>query len=304
MLKAVKTMFKLRNLLAALAVAAVGAIACLPAHAALVQTFTPSTGTAFDTTLQGSGNVLIYDANYYSATEGRLVVLTNGSTLAGPGVPGSNGIAGSAPGQNYLGGPGGADTLRDVVITMRINNATGALISGTVNVPVDVNAAAANTTSGGVVANDSWSYSGFITNFGVAANDGGGANTFDARWFATAYDFSDVVANPSLSVPGAPQACTNAAGQCGYGYLRIGTSGVPFLGGTGTGVNFGIDWVRGIGAPNAQLGTYDDNIAASAFVANPVLSDVFLTPVPIPAALVLFAGGLAGLLPIARRRRH
>lgn len=295
-------MFDSNRVFVHVAVSALGVVAALPAQAALVATTAPSTTVAFDSQLSPGGTALIYDANYYSATEGRLVVLTSGSTLSGPGVPGSNEISGNAPGQNYL---GAGDTLRDPVITMRINNTTGAFIDGTVNLPADNNAALANTT-GSTVANDSWTFSGYITNFGVAENAGSSSNTFDARWFANAYNFNDVVANPALSVPGALQACINGPGQCGYGYLRFSTAAIPFLGGVGTGVNFGVDWVRGSGltGPNAQLGTFDDGIAASAFASQTVNADVFVTPVPIPGALLLFAGGLAGLLPLARRRQR
>lgn len=271
--------------------AAVATVA--PARAALVESTTPSTSVAFDSQL--STPALIYDANFYSATEGRMVLLATGASLRGPGVQGSNGILGTPPGQSYL---NATDQLRDLVVSIRIDNRTGALISGTVNVPRDASEPSATL--------DSWSYSGYITAFGFAERNGTATtNTFDVRWFADAYDFTDVAANPSLGVPGSPASCSAGAGGCGYGYLRIGADAVPFYGGAGSGINFATDWVRGSGlsGPNAQLGAFDDNIAAGAFSANGVTADVFLTPVPVPGAALLLAGGLVGLLPFTRRRQ-
>lgn len=269
-----------------LTLALAGASLAAAAQAALLQVAGPSVSTAFDSQL--SSAALIYDFNFYSATEGRLVVMASATSLSGPGVP----TGSSAPSQFYL---GATDTLRDVVIQMRINNSTGALVSGSVSVPAD------NLASG---AADSWSYGGTITNFGVAENSGSTVNTFDARWFADGYNFSDVVANPALSVPGAPQVCSTGAGLCGYGYLRFSTAAVPFLGGVGTGVNFATDWVRGAGlsSPNPALGTYDDGIATAAFAAQAVSADVFLTPVPTPGSFALMAAGMLALLPLMRRR--
>lgn len=271
---------------AAAALLVLGACCAPVSQAALLQSTGPSASVAFDSTL--STAALIYDFNYFSATEGRLVILATGTTLRGPGVP----TGGSTPGQTYL---GAGDTLRDVVIQMRINNSSGAFVSGSVSVPAD------NVAAGSA---DSWSYAGAITNFGVADNGGDSVNTFDARWFADGYNFSDVVANPALSVPGAPAVCSTGGGQCGYGYLRFSTATVPFLGGGGSSVNFGTDWVRGAGlsGPNAQLGSYDDNIAAAAFSAQAVTADVFLTPVPTPGSFALMAAGLAALVPLVRRR--
>ena len=271
--------------LAALALFVSGVSWTATSQAALLQGAGPSASVAFDSTL--STAALIYDYNYFSATEGRLVILATGTSLRGPGVP-----TATAPFQSYL---GSGDTLRDAVIQMRINNSTGALVSGSVSVPAD------NVAAG---AADSWSYAGSITNLGVADNGGDTVNTFDARWFADGYNFSDVVADPALSVPGAPTVCSTGAGRCGYGYLRFSTAAIPFLGGVGSGLNFGADWVRGAGltGPNAQLGTYDDNIAAAAFAAQAVTADVFLAPVPTPGSFALMAAGLAALVPLVRRR--
>ena len=265
----------------------------LPAQGALVQTTTPSTTTWLDTTLS-SGAAMIYDANFYSATEGRLVILASGNTLLGPGVPAT------APAQIYL---GGTDTVRDPMITMRIQNTTGALVSGTVSV----------TPSNDGGPNDSWSFLGTITQFGFSERNGAATNgTFDARFKVDSYDLSDVaqglVGGASSLHPNAPTVCPATQPFCGFGYLRIGWDGVPFLGGSGSAVNFATDWVRGTGVingttPNAQLGTFDDGIALTAYSNTGVTTDIFMT-VPVPGAFALFAAGLLGLGPLARRRQR
>lgn len=190
----------------------------------------------------------------------------------------------------------GQHGLRQQAVHRRadFDSSTGALVSGTVNVPAD------NLAAGTA---DSWSYGGSITNFGFAENGGSTANTFDARWFADGYNFNGVMANPALSVPGAPSVCSTAAGLCGYGYLRFSTAAVPFLGGVGSGVNFATDWVRGAGlsSPNPALGTYDDGIATAAFAARAVSADVFLTPVPTPGSFARMAAGMLALVPLMRR---
>lgn len=286
-------MFNPRQVLVVVALGVLGA-ASTPAQAALVNPAGgPSTAVAFDTKL--STAALIYDANYYGATEGRLVVLASGATLLGPGVPTGSGT----PSQTYL---NASDQLRDLVLEVRISNTNGAFISGSVLVPRDINypGGSGNTA-------DSWTFSGALTSFGFSANPGAGTtNTFDAYWGVNSYDFSDVAANPGSI--GAPATCTLGNGGCGQGYLRIGSDRIPFTGGAGSAVDFSVDWVRGTGVisgstPNAQLGSFDDGIATSAYGNYATSADLFVTPVPIPGALALFAGGLAGLLPVARRRR-
>ena len=120
---------------AALALFVTGASWAATSQAALLQGAGPSASVAFDSTL--STAALIYDYNYFSATEGRLVILATGTSLRGPGVP-----TATAPFQSYL---GSGDTLRDAVIQMRINNSTGALVSGSVSA-----AAALRATASGI----------------------------------------------------------------------------------------------------------------------------------------------------------
>jgi|GEM_PF-2232660 len=280
----------------ALWLAAFGSSALLgSAHAALLQASGPSESTAFDSQLTTSA--LIYDANFYSASQGRLVIVASGSSLRGPGVPGSNGIAGTAPSQLYL---NAGDQLRDLIIELRLHNSTGALISGSVVIPRDNNSAAAGT------AGDSWTAAGAVTAFGWSDYVAAGTNTFDLRWGVNSYDFSDVVANPGLV--GGSATCNVGSGGCAMGYMRFSTAGIAFTANTTNApVNFGIDWVRGASVisgstPNAQLGTYDDGIAAAAYLNNAVTADVFLTPVPLPTPLALLAVGLAAVVPLMRRR--
>jgi len=264
-------------------------------HAALLQAQGPSTSVAFDTQL--TNPALIYDANYYAATTGRLLIVAQGSTLRGPGVPGSNGLPGTAPSQLYL---SAGDTLRDVVLSLQIDNRNGQLLGGSVLVPADNNAAASGLTG------DSWTMAGTVNAFGWSDYVAAGTNTFDLAWTATQYDFSDVAANPGLV--DRPVSCNAANSPCGFGYMRFATTGIAFVAASpGAAVDFRVDWVRGGGVisgstPNAQLGTFDDGIAASAYANNAVSADVFLTPVPVPAPLALMAMGLAMLVPLVRRR--
>lgn len=272
--------------------------AWVPAQAALVGTAVPSSSVAFDSQLTSPS--LIYDANFYSATEGRLVLLASGSSLKGPGVPGSNGIAGSAPSQTYL---GSGDALKDLVLSIRINNVTGALVSGSVFIPRDNNSASTNTSTG-----DSWTYSGSITRFGSTGTAGAtvalNSNTFDAYYTVDSYDFSDVAANPALV--GAPTTCTSTPSvSCGgavESYLRFGTGAIAL---NGDSVAFGSDFVRGAGVStaNTSLGAYINGINAAAFNTSAVSTDVTLTPIPVPAAFGLMAFGLSALAPALRRRR-
>ncbi len=295
-------MISFKRILAGAAVGALCTLAGVPAQAALVQSTAPSVTTWLDTNL--SGVALIYDANFYSTTEGRLVVLASGNSLRGPGVPNNNvagpnpALPGAIPAQIYL----GPDQFRDPMITLRINNQTGALVSGTVSV----------TASNDAVPNDSWSFLGTITQFGFSERNGTATtNTFDARFTVNSYDLSDVVqglVGPASQNPSAPTVCLATNPWCGMGYLRIGADLVPFLGGANSAVNFAADWVRGVGVitgttPNPQLGTFDDGIAAAAYNNAAVSSDIFMT-VPVPGAFALFAAGLLGLGPLARRRRH
>ncbi len=271
------------------------ALAASQAHAALLQSQGPSISSSFDTQLTGAA--LIYDANHFNATTGRLLVVAQGSSLRGPGVPGSNGLAGLAPSQLYQ---GSGDTLRDLVLELQIDNRNGALIAGSVVVPADNNSAATGT------AGDSWTMAGTVTAFAWSDYVAAGTNTFDLTWSATRYDFSDVAANPGLL--DRPASCSASPDLCGFGYMRFATSGVAFTSTTPNApVNFGVDWVRGSGVisgstPNASLGTLDDGIATSAYLNNLVTADVFLTPVPAPAPLALMAAGLALLVPLMRRR--
>jgi hypothetical protein len=290
-------MFNLKPGFAAAAMAALGAIAAPPAQAALVGALSPSnlnvpsSAAWLDTTL--SGVALIYDANFYSATEGRLVMLASGNTLAGPGVPAA------APGQSYF---GAGDALRDEMLVLRINNTNGALVSGTVSVK----------PSNDGLANDSWQFVGSVTAFGSADYAGAASNTFDARFNVNSYDLSDVVqglVGPGGLHPNTPTVCSiPAQSYCGHGYVRINAANIAYLGATnGAGVNFGVDWVRGAGvvaagAANSQLGPWDDTIAIGAYANDAVTSDIFMT-VPVPGALALFGLGLLGLGPVARRRR-
>jgi hypothetical protein len=147
------------------------------AEGALLQSSGPSTTVAFDSTLTSAS--LIYDANYYSATEGRLVIVASGSSLAGPGVTGG-------PAQTYL---GAGDSLKDLALTLRLRNTDGALVSGSVNLPGDNNSAA-----------DSWTMAGSVTAFGWSDYVAAGTNTFDLRWGVNSYDFSDVSANPASGI--------------------------------------------------------------------------------------------------------
>jgi hypothetical protein len=262
-----------------------------PARAQLLGETLPPQSLAFDT--KASSPVLIYDHDYYGATQGRLVVLAIGSSLTGPGVN-----AGTT--QLYLG-----DGLRDALFDLRINN-DGSFVSGSVLVPRDPGYAAAGT--------DSWTMAGLFTAMGsnnaLSGSGTSAVTVIDARWAAGSYDFTDLI--PALA-----QSCSG--GNCGQGGLIInaGNAQVPVSSGR---VDFGVDWVRGTGVVDSygnpvttvanQLGAAFGNdprnfvygIAASAYANSNVSLDLFVTPIPEPFGLALMAGGLALIAPLARRR--
>lgn len=272
-----------------LAVASMGA-----AQAALIGAagFKPLESVSFDTKLNVAA--LVYDHNFYSATEGRLVMLAGSSTLSGAGVP----TGGAQPGQSYL---GGGDTLRDLVLSVKINNATGAFISGSVAIPLSNDAG----------PNDSWTFSGTLTNFGYNNSQ------LDASWDVDAYDFSDVAADPTLIAPGISRKCSKPSGSglCGWdapgdvrqgGLVIIADPALPQASGA---INFGVDWVITLGATSAaagvvpQLGSFASGLTTASYVSKTVQADIWMTPVPEPKHYALLAAGLL-TLGLAKRRSN
>lgn len=278
-----KSLYKLASAAVLLGVTAVS-------NAALVGAVKPPSAESFDSNILGA--TLVYDHDFYGASEGRLVMLATGTSLSGAGVP----TGGSQPGQSYF---GTGDAIRDLVLDVRLNNATGALVSGTVAIPLSNDAG----------PNDSWTYSGRLTRFGFNNSQ------LDAFWDVDAYDFSDVVANPNAIVPGStgiPITCNKGAGLCGWdgrqgGLIILASAAIPQASGQ---INFGVDWVVASGASNTAgfrntLGTFDDALASTAtFVSTTTRSDVWMTPVPEPEELALTLSGLTVLALMRRRTRQ
>lgn len=262
-----------------LAIAALlGAAALAPqAHAALLGV---TNGAYSDVTLGNS--VILYDSNYQGSGTGRLVVVAVSSRLRNP-----SGTLTTA--QTYS---GGADTQPyEEMLTINVNNQTGAFISGTVSIN------RGNSTSA-----QGFTWNGTITNFGFSAN----GNVFDATWqmnsgtaalpsdryFNLGTGFANYTTN---ALSGTPGGIILALGNGGLGSAMTGASGW-----------FNRDWMFGTGASasNASLASIASSLGLSLtstyYSANSVTGDVF---VPLPAPLLLLGSSLLAAAAALRRRQ-
>jgi hypothetical protein len=220
-----------------------------------------------DTTLTAQP-YLIYDHNGVNATTGRLTVVTGATTLAEGPTAGNSTVT-----QSYF---GAGDSIPDMVMTIDVNNSTGALVGGSVSIGFGNNASLAR-----------YSWQGAITGFGFASGTG---TIFDATWSVSADQYQNMPATMSQFI---------------NGFLTGGTGGVKITSSAawGTTANFGNDWVFGTTPGLASLSGFKTNLTSPLAVTSTVTTDIFASPVPVPAAAWLFASGLGLLIPATRKRK-
>lgn len=253
-------------------VAAIAGLAAGAADAALVgvvQTYP-------DVTL--NTNYIIYDHNGVDSDTGLFRVVSMGSTLST--VANSAANPGSTATQLYA---GTGDSLADVMLSVQINNLTGAFEGGTVSIGFGN-----NTT------NPRFSWQGTISEFGYLDN----GTQFDARWTLT----SDLYQNLPANAYFADYVDGRFSGALGG--IKINNSA-----GFGTyswATALGKDWVYGTGVTSsstpANIAPFVTGLDAAnqrIQMASAVQVDAF---VPIPGALWLMMGGLGIIAPFARRK--
>lgn len=214
---------------------------------------------------------LVYDHNGVNATTGQLRVFT-GATLLGEGAA----TGGSTLIQSYFSAP---DQIPDLMLTINVNNMTGAFVNGNVNIGFGTNPA--NTSK--------FSWNGTITNFGFN-NTGSGSPIFDATWTMASDQYQAMPATLSQFVNG---YLTGASGG-----IKINSSA-----GFGSTANFGNDWIYGsAAATTSALNTFISGLTSPLKTNSTITANVFASPVPEADTAWLMLIGLAALAPIARRR--
>jgi hypothetical protein len=231
-----------------------------------------------------SNTWLIYDHNAVNSTTGTLKVATIGMTL-GEGVA----AGGSSVNQNYI---GGSDQTAALVMSFNLNNTTGALVGGSVNIGFGNQ----TTTTAPV-----FSLTGTVTDFGFST-DSTSTRSFDAKWTVTNDQYQNMPANMNQFVNGFLTGINGGvisigADPTGAATNAFGTSGTSFandwvFGGTAGAANF---------LTNAQYGTLLAGLDTNAIHLNAIVSSS--ASVPVPAAAWLMSSALLGLFPSLRKKK-
>jgi hypothetical protein len=213
---------------------------------------------------------LIYDHNGFDASTGLLRIVAAASTVFEGAAAG-----GSSQAQSYF---GAGDPIPDLMLTIRVDNTTGAFAGGNVSIGFG------NSTTA-----PRFSWQGAITNFGFQAGTG---TIFDATWDFTGDQYQNMPSNMSQFVDG------YLAGR--FGGLNISST---FNWGATNG--FGNDWIYGNNpAANSNLNAFRAGMTAQNEQSSSVQASVFASPVPLPGAVWLLGGALSLIAPIFVRRRN
>lgn len=208
---------------------------------------------------------LIYDHDGVNASTGLLRVMANTSNL----VEGASNQL-----QSYL---GAGDSIPNLMLTIQVDNTSGAFAGGAVSIGF-----------GNSTAAPRFSWQGTITNFGFQS---GSSTIFDATWTMSGDQYQNMP--PAMS-------------QFVDGYLTGGSGGLKISSSAAWGgdANFGNDWVFATNPNSSSIDGFTGGLTTPLRTPSNIGVDVFVSPVPLPAAVWMLIGGLGVLLPLARRRRN